>query len=546
MRKIFLFCFLSIACFGYSAKDLSLEEKVGQLLMVHFKGQQANDDAKTLVNDIKVGGFIYYNWANGLTSPEQVKSLGLGLQKLAKETQLSIPLFIAADQEGGLVARLSQGFTIFPGNKALGMTGKPRLAEQSAYAMGKELQAVGVNFNLSPDVDVNINPRNPVIGIRSFSDLPELVVIFGEKALLGYRKAGIITSLKHFPGHGDVEIDSHQDLPVVNKSKEQLDKTELLPFAWLADQADTIMTAHLLVPALDPDHCSTLSKKTLDFLKKDLGFKGAIISDSLVMEGVLKKCGTVDEAAIQALRAGCDILILGGRQLIGGNNNIELTVTDVKRIHQNLVAAVKSGRISEQRVDEAVEKVLALKLRYLMSPKEKHAINTPEHQQIAKKIAARALRMIKNNPSSLESLSQKKVAVIAPEIIKNEVQKTTLASMGNIFYFEGLNPSEMILQQAESAEVVIFCSYNAWKNPGQASCINTLLTKKPVILFVMRDPLDAELFPKADVIIKTYSPTEPSIQAACDQLIAAKALGNSGFTMGIGNLFEGTISSSAP
>jgi beta-N-acetylhexosaminidase len=401
-----------------------------------------------------------------------------------------------------------------------------------------------------------------------------MVVIFGEKALHGYRKAGIITSLKHFPGHGDVEIDSHQDLPVVNKSKEQLDKIELLPFAWLADQADTIMAAHLLVPALDPDHCSTLSKKTLDFLKKDLGFKGAVISDSLVMDGVLKKCGSVDEVAIEALNAGCDILLFGGKQQIGTHTNLELTVADVKRIHQNLVAAVKNGRISEQRVDEAVEKILELKFRYLMSakglsnnkmndlaaskprgskiikggsinaiqppfmifeprefsrqpnrsfycltvPKEEHAINTPEHQQIAKKIAARALRIIKNNPDSLEGLSQKKVAVIAPEIIKNEVQKTSLASVGNVFYFEGLNPSETILQQAESAEVVIFCSYNAWKNPSQASCINTLLTKKPVILFVVRDPLDAELFPDADVVIKTYSPTAPSIQAGCDQL----------------------------
>src|SRR3982751_1211659 len=120
------------------------------------------------------------------------------------------------------------------------------------------------------------------------------------------------------------------------------------------------MTAHLFVPALDPDHFSTLSKKTLDFLKQGLGFKGAIISDSLLMEGVLKKCGTVDEAAIQALNAGCDILILGGRRLIGGVKKFELTVADVKRIHQNLIEAVKSGRISEQRVDEAVEKVLEL------------------------------------------------------------------------------------------------------------------------------------------------------------------------------------------
>ncbi len=523
VRKYIFLCLLSMKCFGFSAKDLTLEEKIGQLLMVHFNGEQANDDAKTLVKDIHAGGFIYYNWANGLTSPEQVKSLGLGLQKLAKETRLSIPLFIAADQEGGVVARLSQGFTIFPGNKALGMTGEPKLAEQSAFAMGRELQTVGVNFNLSPDVDVNINPRNPTIGIRSFSDSPETVAIFGEKALQGYRKAGIITSLKHFPGHGDVGVDSHYNLPVVNKSKEELSEVELFPFARLASQADSIMTAHILVPALDPENCSTLSKKTLDFLKKDLGFQGVILSDSLVMEGVLKKCGSVDEAAIQALSAGCDILILGGKDLIGGNTKVELSVADVKHIHRSLVEAVKNERISEQRLNEAVEKVLELKFRYLLSSVKGHPVNTPENQALAQKIASLAIRVIKNDTASLKTLSQKKVAVIAPMAIKDAVQKTSLVKAGKettALFFEGLNPTDTqtIVKNTESAEALIFCSYNSWKNPAQAALIEALLKSgKPLILFVVRDPLDATLFPQAHAIITTFSPTAPSIQAGCDQ-----------------------------
>jgi beta-N-acetylhexosaminidase len=345
------------ACFGFaSAKDLTLEEKVGQLLMVHFHGETANEEAQVAVQELHVGSIIYYNWANGLNSPEQVARLSSGLQTLAR-----IPLIIAVDQEGGRVVRLIKGFTPLPANKALGMTGRPALARANAYTSGGELLAVGVNMNLAPVVDVDSNPENPVIGPRSFGNTPELVISFGREALAGCRRAGVISCLKHFPGHGDTSTDSHESLPVVDKSLEELEKVELLPFATLANEADAIMTAHLLVPALDLDHCSTLSKKTLDYLRDRIGFQGVILSDSLVMEGVLKKCGgSIDEAAIQALSAGCDILILGGKQLTG-TNHLELTIEDVRRIHSQLVLAVKSGRISEEALDRSVDRILQLK-----------------------------------------------------------------------------------------------------------------------------------------------------------------------------------------
>ena len=525
LRIMIANCLFAVSCFGYSVSEMSLEEKVGQILVVHFHGEEANDEAKTLVHEVHVGGFIYYNWANGLTSPAQVKSLGLGLQKLAQETRLSIPLFISVDQEGGLVARLTEGFTIFPGNRALGMTGRPELAEQSAFAIGEELKAVGINMNFSPVVDVNSNPRNPVIGIRSFSDSAETVVSFGRKALEGYHRAGIITSLKHFPGHGDVEVDSHVELPVVGKSKSELSKMELLPFQELAPMTDTIMTAHLLVPALDPDHCSTLSKKTLDVLRDEIGFQGVIITDSLVMEGVLKKCGSVDEAAVQALKAGCDLLCLGGKQLIGGSK-VEMTVPDIRRIHLHLVQAVKNGRISEERLNDAVAKVLKLKNRYLPAQDTEQTIKSEDHLALAHQIAALSLKVIKKDRSCLALLSQKKVAVFAPQAIQHSILKTSLLQVGkeNIsFFFRNLNPSEEEVQamqeKASSADTILFCSYNSWKNPSQAKFIHSLVElKKAVILFVVRDPLDADLYPATNVIISTVSPTAPSIQAAVDQL----------------------------
>lgn len=526
-----LTCF-SLTCFAsYSNTEMTLEEKVGQLLMVHFNGEIANEEAKTLIQKVHVGGFIYYNWANGLSSPEQVLRLSSDLQKLSDQNRISIPLFIAVDQEGGLVARLTKGFTIFPGNKALAMANNCELAEQSAFVMGQELNAVGVNFNLSPVVDVNCNARNPVIGIRSFGSSTDIVIPLAENAIYGYHRAGIITSLKHFPGHGDVEVDSHQDLPVIKKSKQQLQNIELLPFKKLSSIADTIMTAHLMVPSIDPINCATLSKNVLDILRNEIGFEGVIISDSLVMEGLLKNCSSIDDAAIRALNAGCDILLLGGRQLVGAHANLELTVVDVARIHQVLVDAVKNGLVSEKRLDEAVQRILNLKNKHDLSLTEdkkrnlRFLVNTPENNLLAKKIASLALTITENKTISTP-LPECKIAVFAPEIVQDSIRQTTLLKLGketSSQFFKGLNPSEEEIKTAneiaEKADFLIFCSYNAWKNNSQASLIQSLSEgKKPLVVITLRDPLDATLFPRANLILTTFSPTIPSIQAACERL----------------------------
>lgn len=196
--RMLILCGVCMSCYGFDASKLSLEEKVGQLLMVHFHGEVANEEAKNLIQDTKVGGIIYYNWSNGLDSPEQVRMLSESLQALVKKNLNPIPLLIAVDQEGGVVSRLSKGFTQFPGNRALGETSHPELAEESAFIIGCELQAVGVNMNLAPVVDINSNPRNPIIGIRSFGEDSDTVIAFGKSALQGYAAAQIIATLKHF------------------------------------------------------------------------------------------------------------------------------------------------------------------------------------------------------------------------------------------------------------------------------------------------------------------------------------------------------------
>lgn len=528
--KMTLFvCLLHFACEGrYSLHELSVEEKVGQVLMVHFNGEEVNRDAKVLIQGLHIGGIIYYNWANGLHSPDQVRKLSQQLQKLNSNNLHAIPLLIATDQEGGVVTRLQKGVTQFPGNKALGIAGDPKLAESSALIMGRELRSVGVNMVLAPVADVNSNPRNPVIGIRSFGDTPEVVISFAGSALAGYQKSKIITSLKHYPGHGDVEIDSHEDLPVLNKSKEQLEKMELLPFAKLASQADTITTAHIIVPAFDKINCATLSKPTLDYLREIIGFHGVIITDSLVMEGLLKNCASLEDAAIRAFNAGCDILDLGGKQLTGTDANLEITIDNVKSIHKALVDAVNNGVISHARLDQAVLRILNLKNRYALGeiPKEAIELNAASSQALAKKIATAALKVIKNKPLPAK-LEQSKVALFAPVVVRDNLCPTPLPHMGKentAQFFIGLNPTDKEAKAAQAvaknADVLVFCSYNAWKNSSQAALITSLLQLgKPMILVALRDPLDGALFPQANLVLMTYSPSTPSIIAVYEKLM---------------------------
>jgi beta-N-acetylhexosaminidase len=519
-----LFCFFSLPCLALlSSKDLTLEEKVGQILIVHFHGDTLTPDANTLIKTLHVGGIIYYTWANGLTSPSQVSHLSASLQHLAK-----IPLLICTDQEGGPLNRLSQGFTLLPSNKAVGMTGNPLLAEECAFAIGQELLSVGINMNLAPVVDINSHPRNPIIGVRSFGSTPEIVTQFGEKALKGYHKAGLITSLKHFPGHGDVSVDSHEELPILNKTLEALKAHELLPFASLAKDSDTIMTAHIKVPALDPLHCATLSKPILTLLRQEVGFKGVILSDSLIMKALFTEHSSIEQIAIHAFNAGCDMLILGGKLFLESDPHDELTLQDVVRIHQSLIQAVKQGVISEARLNEAVDRILALKSTYLLSPlHKKELISFSEHEDLANTVAAAALRMEKYSlPYSL-SVKDSTITIYAPTIVKKALQTssflTSHPSLSTaLFTFSELTEEENknALQLAKASDLLLFFSYNAWKSPPQQMLIQELLNiKKPFILVALRDPLDIELFPSSDVLMTTFDPTPCSIKAVYNCLI---------------------------
>ncbi len=348
--------------------EMSLEDKVGQLIFGFVYGEELNDDARCFLESSRLGNVVYYRWANGLTSPAQVNALSQQLHSTITTITGVAPL-IAVDQEGGRVSRLVNGFSSLPSPGVIGASGDPSLAYAIGRLCASELRAVGINMNLAPVVDVASNPDNPVIGDRSFGKTPDVVVVMASQVIAAHQEEGIATVLKHFPGHGDTAIDSHLGLPIVGKSLEQLEAMELLPFKALLGQADAVMTAHLLVPALDPVHPATRSSAILTgLLRQQWGYDGVIISDCLTMRGIApdqhnfaSASAAVTQAALEAILAGCDCVIIGRLEWADFDATPAQNLQLIADVAAALRQAVVSGTLSMERLDASVERLLRLK-----------------------------------------------------------------------------------------------------------------------------------------------------------------------------------------
>lgn len=517
------FCIQHLFCLSSLLEKMSVEEKVGQILMVSFCGEYANEEAKILIQDVKVGGIIYYTWANGLNSKDQVRNLSFSLQKLTQENPVPLPLLLSIDQEGGVVSRLENGFTSFPGNRALALTKNPSFAFSSAYAMGLEMHNVGINMNLAPVVDIS---DNPIIGTRSFGDSSDVVINFAKKAIEGYQAAKLISTLKHFPGLGSVAIDSHKELPVSYKSIQRLEKEDLLPFSILSSSVDVIMTGHIL-SVLDHKNCATLSKKALLYLREKIHFTGVIISDSLVMQALFQKGVSIEEISIEALNAGCDILLLGGKFLHKEGVHAPLKAPDVQKIHEAIVHAIHRKKIPMQRLNSAVEKVLWLKKKYLLGKSGVDYKNVgtkldiSQHKVLAKNISTHSIFLSKKPLFSIKKFFKKNITIFAPEILRSRLL-STFFSYKDIFFFQENIPdskAKTLKKKAESGEGIVIFIHKAWKDPLQISFVQSLLgINKPNIVVVTTDPIDNSLFSTADGIINTFSPAVSSMEAMVDFL----------------------------
>lgn len=331
---------------------LSLEDKVGQLLMFGFDGTFADGRLETILREWRAGGVVLLG--PNVQTPEQVAALTGDIQASAME-ETGLGALIAVDQEGGEVLRLPPPFTQFPAAAVVGETGTADLAHRMGRAVAEEMHAVGLNMNLAPVLDVLGPSGSPAIDSRSFGTDPGLVAEMGTAFISGLRDAGVISTGKHFPGHGSAPADSHAELPVVWKEADELQQVDITPFkAAVREGVDAIMTAHVAYPRLDDGLArpATISPFVVGgILRDDLGFDGVVMTDNMTMGGVTTAY-LPQEAAVLAIEAGADIILCACPPSVQG------------AIRSALIEAVQTGRLSEERIDASVRRVVSLKLRY--------------------------------------------------------------------------------------------------------------------------------------------------------------------------------------
>ncbi len=329
--------------------DMSLDEKIGQMIIAGISGTNVDPNAKNLITKYKVGGVIFY--AENLQSPKQTVQL---VNQLKSENDPNpIPLLLTVDQEGGRVSKLSGELISFPTNREIGLTNNEQFSYKIGALLARELKAFGFNLNFAPILDVNSNPKNQVIGDRSFGDNPEIVSKLGIQTMKGIQSQKIIPTIKHFPGHGDTAVDSHLELPIVYKSLAELKKLELIPFERsVASGADVVMVAHILLPKLDANFPASMSKTVItDLLRKQLHFNGVVITDDMTMKAITDHY-PIGKAAVESVKAGSDIILVAHDY-----NNITETISSLK-------VAVQKGEISEQRLNDSVSRIISLKRNY--------------------------------------------------------------------------------------------------------------------------------------------------------------------------------------
>lgn len=347
--------------------------------MAGFAGHTVPQDLRLLAREFDLGGIVLF--ARNVDSPEQVADVAREAQSLAGE----IPLWVSVDQEGGRVARLKSPFTVWPPMITLGRSGDESLTRRFARAMAHELKAVGINLDFAPVLDILTNPKNPVIGDRALAERADDVARLGRMMIETFQAEGIAACGKHFPGHGDTSVDSHLELPLVEHPPDRLEAVELVPFREaIAAGVASIMTAHLLIPALDDEVPGTLSHRIVGgLLKEKLGFGGVVFTDDVEMKAISARYG-VPEATVKAIGAGCDAVLMCG-------TSQEPQVAAL----ESVIHAVEDGSLPLARVEDALKRQRRAKERFLGGRRPeplrgaalRAVLGCDEHQAVAQEMA---------------------------------------------------------------------------------------------------------------------------------------------------------------
>jgi beta-N-acetylhexosaminidase len=513
---------------------MTLREEVAQLVFIPFSSTSSNSGSREyrkfvrLIRDTKVGGLILVNAANGRTTPKaEPYALGAFLNRMQRLAK--VPLLVSADFERGASMRVNET-TPFPHAMAFGAAGDPELARYEGEATAREARALGVQWIFYPVADVNNNPDNPVINDRSYGENPQAVAGLVKAFIEGAhadKKNYVLTTAKHFPGHGDTNVDTHLNLATIGADRERLERTELVPFRAAIDAGvDAIMTAHIAVPALAPaDVPATLAPQILTgLLRNELGFQGLVITDALEMNTIAKGYSS-GEAAVRALEAGADTLLMP---------------PDPDAAMKAVISAVESGRLTRRRIQESVAKILAAKEKVGLDRKRAvdveaigEIVDSPEAGEKAQETADRAVTLVRNtrNLVPLRTPQQACYVVLAEgryssegqvftQEVRKRLPKAELATLDPSMTREAMDDAVRKLPGCESYAVAAFSSVAAYRGTiGLAGelpqVVQALMASgKPVVLIALGNPYLLRSFPDVPAYLATFSTAASSETAA--------------------------------
>lgn len=507
--------------------QMTKEEKLGQLVWVGFQGYEFNENLKYLIDKYKVGNIILFT--RNIKDIKQLFELNKQIHEYVLEKTGVMP-FISIDQEGGMVTRIMDGATFCPGNMTLA-TSNVENAYKIGKLMGEELRALGINYNLAPSLDINNNPNNPVIGVRSYSDKPEVVGEYGLNYIRGLQSTGVIGTAKHFPGHGDTNVDSHKALAAVMHDQERLENVELVPFKKVIGETQAIMTAHLLFPAYEKENVpATLSRRVItDLLRNRLGFEGLITSDCMEMKAIDDHY-TTPKGCLMGLQAGLDQVMVSA--------TYEKQLKTFELLHE----AYDNNQLDKTEIDQKLVRIMKAKEMSYNLMKEhfygktfddvKDIIDDQEHKALATKIVDESLTLVKGKNIDIS----KKTLVITTEPFATTIAEDELSnrSIGSAIKEAKLSMDverikvsvdedriKELVRKAKDYEQVLVCTYNANMFTKQADLVNQLYANidgEKLFVLSTRSPYDLFKFNQIKNYLCLYEYTPNSVNTIAKYL----------------------------
>ncbi|MCQ3930229.1 MAG: beta-N-acetylhexosaminidase [Chloroflexi bacterium] len=501
----------------------TLEEKIGQMLVVGFHGYEAPEYLLQWLAEGRIGGVILFG--RNIQNPQQVAKLTQALHQASKYS-----LLICIDQEGGTVARLREGFTESPGAMVLGVADSESLAEEVSEMLATELRALGINWNLAPVVDITHDISNPSVGTRSLGRDKTRVAQLAVAEVRGFQKATVAASAKHFPGLGNTPVDTHLALAVIDDSLDYLWEHDLVPFRAVVNEGTaTVMISHVKFTELDPDYPATLSPRIIqDLLRHEIGFTGVACTDCMEMKAIANHYGSGESAVLAAL-AGVDLILFSHSFTDQHPLSVE--------VYYSLLDAVQTGRVPTARIDEAVARVMALKEKYAISGEPQlEVIRKPEHLQLSLQAARAGVVLVKSEPDNFPLREGAKVGVVEfASMIDSEImEQGGLSGFTHLLHQHAAHIPSVSLRPMEyrpedlararelaaQSDVLVLATRNAHLIAEQWEVARELLAlSKRVILMALRNPYDVEVLSESGTILCTCGDSKPSLAAGVEALL---------------------------